>query len=90
MKSETRWLVRAWIWFWYNNTTRFLVVLFPSYFVIVVPLLQFLGLEGEAFRRTLALVYLAVFAWAVKDNNYSNLERIGLNVDRRPLEKASP
>lgn len=90
MKAETRLLVRAWIWFWYNNTTRFLVVLFPSYFLFVIPLLQSLGLEDQAFRRALTLVYLAVFAWAVLDNNYANLERIGLDVHRRPLATSQP
>lgn len=88
-QSESRLWVRAWIWFWYNNTTRCLVVLFPSYFVLIIPALLQLELSDEAFRRTLALVYFAVFAWAVRDNNYANLERIGLDVERRPLKTAS-
>lgn len=89
MKPEKRRFVRAWIWFWYNNATRLFVVLFPSYFIFLIPALQHVGLEDQTFRQTLSFVYLAVFGWAVLDNDYSNLERIGLDVERRPLTKSA-
>jgi hypothetical protein len=85
--EEKNRLKRAWIWFWYNNTTRFLLILFPSYFAVVIPALMYLGIEGEALRHTTSFIYLMGILWAMLDNDYSNLERIGLTVDRRPLRK---
>ena len=78
-------LKRAWIWFWYNTTTRFLVILIPTYFVLLIPALIALGVPGEHMRHWLTFIYLAGFGWAVVDNDYENLYRIGLDTERRPM-----
>ena len=78
---------KAWIWFWYNDMTRIFLVLFPSYFVILIPLLLWFGVSGEMLGKTLGIVYLYIFAWAAIDSDYSKLEKIGLDVWRRPLGK---
>ena len=85
--QETNPLKRFWIWFWYNTATRFLVILIPSYFVILIPLLLYLEVPEPYFRHILSGAYAGGFVWAMLDNDYSNLERIGLDVDRRPLRK---
>jgi hypothetical protein len=87
LPEEKNKLKRAWIWFWYNNTTRFLLILFPSYLALVIPALLYLNFTGEAMRHTISLIYVAGIFWAMMDNDYSQLERIGLDVDRRPLRK---
>lgn len=77
---------RAWIKFWYNSVTRFLVVLLPSYFIILVPALRYLGVPGETQRTIVTLVYLAVIGWAMMDNDYTQLQRIGRDHDGKPLK----
>lgn len=85
---ENNKLKRAWIWFWYNTATRFCLVLFPSYFVVAVPLLLYLGVTGEPLRNSLMALYWGMFGWALVDNDYENLNRIGLTVDRRPMSES--
>lgn len=84
--NETNPLKRAWIWLWYNTTFRILVVMIPTYFVFVIPLLFFLGVPPEHMSRTLSAIYMAVFVWAMLDNDYGNLRRIGLDENRKPLK----
>ena len=90
MKTRLR---HAWIWFWYSDWTRLFVVLLPSYFVIVLPMLYALGVQGETLRETAIALYLGVFGWAMLDNDYTRLEEIGLDAYRKPLapsRKPSP
>jgi len=78
---------KAWIWFWYNQWTRIFVVLIPTYFVILIPLLKLLGVPEETFNKYLGLIYMGIFWWAVFDNDFSKLRHIGLDEHRRPLDK---
>jgi hypothetical protein len=90
---ETNRFKRAWIWFWYSNATRLLLVLLPTYFVVLLPALAQLGLDVDQQRAIATITYLALLSWAIKDNDYTQLERIGLDVNRRPLgpvEKPTP
>lgn len=87
MKKST--LRNAWVWFWYNDVTRCVVVLLPSYFLVLVPLLLWLGMPPEAMKPVLSLVYTTVLCWATIDNDYSKLEDIGLDVNRRPLKNVT-
>lgn len=84
--NENNPLKRAWIWIWYNTTFRMLVVLIPTYFVVVIPFLVFIGVPPDMMGRTLSAIYMAVFVWAMLDNDYSNLRRIGLDEYRKPLK----
>lgn len=86
-RQEQNPLKRGWIWFWYNDTTRLLGVLLPSYFAVLLPLLLWLGLPAAYMRETVSLVYILVVAWAMIDNDYTNLNRIGLDAYRRPLNQ---
>lgn len=87
-KQETRKIVRAWIWFWYNDVTRLAVLLgVPAILAAVV--LAWLGVDGEARKNGVLATYVACFMWALLDNDYSQLNRIGLTVYRRPLATAS-
>lgn len=81
-------LKRAWIWLWYNNVTRLLFVLVPSYLVLLIPALLHAGASGYTLKFAIAASYSLVSLWAMLDNDYTNLERIGLDVNRRPLPKA--
>lgn len=84
--QETNTFKRAWIRVWYNVWTRMLVVLVPSYFIILVPLLHVLGVSGEAIRTILQLVYIAVLGLAIFDNDFTNLYRIGRNLEGKKFQ----
>jgi len=77
---------RAWIWLWYNDITR-LCVLFG---LPVVPVLLFaiiiFGL-CEYLRTLAVLTYVGFFVWALIDNDYSNLRKIGMDEYRRKIQK---
>ena len=81
---------KYWIWFWYNDITRLCFVMFPLYFIILIPLLIWMGISEEAFKKILSIVYLSVWAWALVDNDYSNLRKIGLDENRKPLSEKIP
>lgn len=87
MKTETNKLKRAWIWFWYSELTRVLLILFPSYFIFLIPTLLYAGVGAESMAPILTGVYMAGFLWAITDNDFENLRRIGLDVYRQPLKK---
>ena len=80
-------LKKIWIWFWYNDITRLFVVIIPSYFIILIPCLMMLGLTAEIIKYMLCIVYVFVFSWAIIDNDYSNLRKIGKDEYRRPLKE---
>ncbi len=87
-KQEQRKWARAWIWFWYNDITRlFLIGGVPALLAAVV--LAWLGVSGEALKNGVITTYLGVFVWALLDNDYSQLRRIGLDEYRRPLASVS-
>lgn len=77
---------KCWIWFWYSDITRLLVVLVPSYFIILIPILLYCGVQGETLRQTLTFTYIGVFMFAMMDNDYGNLNKIGLDVNRKKLK----
>ncbi len=80
---------RAWIWFWFNDWTRLLVVGLGGHLLLFIPLLYALGVQGEALRSASIGLYLAILGWAMVDNDYTNLNKIGLDVYRRPLKNKS-
>ncbi|MNR71337.1 hypothetical protein D3C71_19520 [compost metagenome] len=86
-RPERRKLVRAWIWFWYNDLTRLLLVLSGGHLALTGPLLWLLGLREEALRTGVIAAYVVVVVWALLDNDYTNLHRIGLDTQRRPLKQ---
>lgn len=76
----------AWIWFWYNDTTRILLVMVPTYFIVLIPLLWFLGVrDSETIRGIAMFSYIAIFSFAMMDNDYENLNKIGLTVYRKKM-----
>lgn len=81
---------RAWIWFWFNDATRFLLVLCGGHLLILVPLLVYAGVSGEALRTATIAAYLLGILVAMCDNDYTKLHRIGLDVYRRPLRNTKP
>lgn len=85
MKQETNKLKRLWVWSWYNDFTRIFVIMLPSYFVILVPLLHILGLPDKYMLDTILTIYMIVLMLAFCHNDYSNLRRIGLNEYRKKL-----
>lgn len=85
MEQETNKLNRAWIWFWYNTTTRFLLVLLPGHFIFTIPLLAYFSVDGEIIRNFAIFSYVLVIILAMCDNDYTNLNRIGLDTNRKPL-----
>lgn len=78
-------LKRAWVWFWYSDTTRFVLILCGGHLLLLVPLLAYVGVDGEARRMAAMGAYLVGIVLAMRDNDYTNLHRIGLDVNRRPL-----
>ena len=85
-KLETNPFIRAWIWIWYNVTFRILFVLMPGHFLLTLPLLKYLGVEGEHIKIFAQWSYAAFFIWGMYDNNFDrNLRRIGLDYNRKKL-----
>ena len=81
---ETNKLKRAWIWFWYNDITRMCIFLGLP----VVPVVVLTGLAfgpGEYLRTVAVLTYVLFFVWALIDNDYSNLRKIGMNEYRKKI-----
>lgn len=76
----------CWIWFWYCDITRLFFVLIPSYFVLLVPTLLLFNVPEEHFKSILMFTYIGVFLFALIDNDYSNLRKIGLNEYREKLK----
>lgn len=83
MKSK---LQGYWIWFWYNDYTRFIIVLFGGHLIVLIPILAAFGLDGYTIKTISMWAYIIVFFWAMLDNDYSNLNKIGLDVYRKPLK----
>ena len=88
-KQETRMLVRAWISFWYSDITR-MAILFGAPFVLAILVLTWLGVDGEARKNGAIFAYVAMLVWVMVDNDYSQLNRIGLTVYRKPLASVKP
>jgi hypothetical protein len=76
----------TWIWFWYSDATRLLLVLFPGHFLVLLPVMLWLHWSGAAIKGVLLGTYLLGIALAMADNDYENLRRIGLDPYRRPLK----
>ncbi len=89
VRQESRPLVRAWIRFWYNDATRLVMMLGVPLLPLVL-LLAYLGIDGELRRGLTMGAYVLLFGWMMLDNDYSNLRRIGLDENRRPLRVAQP
>lgn len=81
-------LYHFWIWFWYSDVTRIFLVLMPSYLLVVIPALYWMGITDHAVLKQVALVlYIAVILLAIEFNDYTNLEKIGRDVNRKKLKK---
>lgn len=69
----------AWVWFWYNTATRFLVVLIPTYMVFVIPFfVHVVHVPPEDMANSLSATYLIVFMFAVYDNDFSKRKKYGI------------
>lgn len=79
------WFTRKWIWFWYNDVTRFAVLLGVPVLPILA-VLAYCGVEGEARRTWCLMTYFSFTCWMMLDNDYSQLRRIGLDETRKPLK----
>jgi len=77
---------KYWIWFWYNEWTRIFIVMIPSYFIFLIPLLMWLDINEKIFRLILCITYVFIFCWAILDNDFSNLRKIDMDEYRRPLK----
>jgi len=51
----------------------------------VAALLMAFSVPGETLRGILIGIYVLLFVWALLDNDYSNLRRIGMDEYRRKL-----
>ena len=85
VRQETNKLKRGWIWFWYNDFTRFGVLFGVPALCITIFCAYFFGI-GEYLRTIAAWAYVLFFGWAMFDNDYSNLRRIGLDEYRRKIK----
>lgn len=75
----------AWIWFWYNDMTRMFLVVMPTHYAFIVPLLLWSGMDVKSIGDILWPIYGMILFWAFIDNDYSNLRKIGLNEYRQKL-----
>lgn len=78
--------MRWWILFWYNDITRLCIISGVPSLIICVVLSYTLG-SGVYLKSVSLISYVGLFAWAVVDNNYSNLRKVGLDEYRKPLGK---
>ena len=84
VEQEKNKLKITWIWLWYNDVTRILVIFgFPS--IIAVAIGRLLSVDADHLQKIALAVYVFVFFWASVDNDYSNLRRIGLNEYRNKI-----
>ena len=84
MEIETNKFKRAWIWLWYNETTRILVLIGLP----ILPLIMVVGTifgPGEYLRGVAGFSYVFLFGWGMLDNDFSNLRRIGLDEYRNKI-----
>lgn len=81
---ETNKFIRAWIWFWYNDITRLCVLIGVPVIPVVAATTAVFG-PGEYLRTVAGVTYVLFFAWALIDNDYSNLRRIGMNEYRKKI-----
>lgn len=69
----------AWLKFWFNDYTRILGVVFGGHLLVTGPLVHLIlcvnGLP-EYTSGAMASLYLAVFGWALLDNDYSKVEKL--------------
>jgi hypothetical protein len=79
-------LKKYWCFFWYRDVTRLLFIMVPSYFILLIPFLVWVGLPSEYMKDTLVFVYILGFAWAMCDNDYSKLRKYGRDEYHRPLK----
>ncbi|EGR2227201.1 hypothetical protein DZF79_02895 [Vibrio parahaemolyticus] len=92
--EEKNKLKRMWISFWYNNSTRSYFVLLGLHLIFTLPAVIYpLSLLGVSFdfesgKFLAAILYLSVAYWAIIDNDYSNLRRIGLNERREKINQS--
>lgn len=70
-------LTRAWVRCWFSDCFRMGVVLLPTYFVVVLPLLYLVGVPASAMSNTAAFIYAMGFVWAMCDNDYETRWRVG-------------
>lgn len=84
VEMETNKMVRAWIWFWYNDATRICIMIGVPIMPALIVSYAIFG-PGEYLREVAMATYLLFFGWAMADNDYSNLRRIGLDEHRRKL-----
>jgi len=78
--------MRWWILFWYNDITRFCIILgIPSAMLCIF--IGYLFGAGEYLRDIALWSYCLLFAWALIDNDYSNLRKVGLDEYRKPIGK---
>lgn len=75
----------CWIWFWYNDITRLCIIVGLPVIPIVFITAYFFG-WGEYLRTVAACSYIFFFGWALMDNDYSNLRKIGLDEYCKPLK----
>lgn len=80
-------LHRTWIWFWYSDITRMFFVLLPGHFLVTIPILLWLHVDDTVAKNILTGTYLLVFFWALFDNDFENLRKIGLDPYRKPIPK---
>jgi hypothetical protein len=76
----------CWIWLWYNDYFRLLVILVPSYLFILIPFLKWIGIPVEYLDEIAVFTYLTVFVLGLTFNDYSQLRKIGMDAYRRKLK----
>lgn len=79
-------LHKAWIWLWYNDITRLMVLIGVPVIPVLVLSYYVFG-PGEYLRLLAGASYIVFFCWAMLDNDYSNLRRIGLDEFRNKITK---
>ena len=59
---------KLWRKIWYNTTFRICFIMFPSYFVVLIPFMIWIEVPENIFREILCVIYMLIFAWGVVDN----------------------
>lgn len=82
--EETNQFKRIWIRFWYNDYTRLLFVMCGLHLLITAPIPILLGLPP---KPVIIILYILMILLAFYFNDYTNLNRIGLDVHGKKLKK---
>lgn len=86
VEQETNKFKRWFIYYWYNDWVRALVILNPLTYALILLGLLYLGMPEEYGTTVFSILIFVGWVSAAGFNDYNTLNRIGLDCYRKPLK----